>query len=123
MGLGFGVLSFTAMCIAVGGLLGALRGQNRSITRLILVIACAFVAFFLRETFTDMILGIDVGGKTLLESLNESLLSGTAIPEQIAGFITTIVEILIGTIVFIVVFALLKFASWLVLFQILKLFK
>ena len=122
MDFGLGIMSFTIACVLIGGLLGLVRGQNRSILRLILVLASAVVAFMMRETLVDMILGLEVQGQPLSAVINEALLSGASLPQQLVNFINMIIEILITTIVFIIVFGALSFVTWLILFQILKIF-
>ncbi len=122
MGFGLGIICFTIACVLFGGLLGLLRGQNRSILRLVLVVISAVVAFFLRQTFVDMLLGFEVEGQSVSSVINEALLSSVELPQQIVSFINMIIEILIGTIVFILVFSVLNFLSWLIVFPILKIF-
>ena len=122
MDFGLVIISFTIACALIGGLLGLIRGQNRSILRLILVLASAVVAFMMRETLVDMILGLEVQGQPLSAVINEALLSGASLPQQLVNFINMIIEILITTIVFIIVFGALSFVTWLILFQILKIF-
>ena len=122
MDFGLIIIALTVACALIGGLLGLIRGQNRAILRLILVIASVVAAFMLRETIVDLILGIEIQGQTLSAFINDTLVNGASIPQELVNFINMIIEMLIMVIVFLVVFGVLSFLTWLILFPILKIF-
>lgn len=117
------VTGISAGAIALGALLGLLRGTNRSILRLVLIIACAVGAFFLMEKVADVILTIKVeGGVTLHESILAGLVEGGELPESVQTLIIALIEIVVGLAFFLLGFIVLSFLSWLIVFPILKIF-
>lgn len=118
-----GVLGFTVFSLVWGALLGLLRGRNRSILRLILVVLSALIPIIFKDAIVDAIMSFEMDGKTLKLMLTEILTNtGASIPESIQSIIFTLVEILISILVFFVVFMLFSFVSWFILFPILKIF-
>lgn len=119
------VVALTALPIVVGGLMGLKRGLNRSVLRLIIVVASVVVAWVLREKLIDAIMTADIS------AISGSAESGQTIPAMIesslgeqanlAKLIIPIVEILVGIIAFLLSFIVLKFVS-LIVFWILSIF-
>lgn len=117
------VTGISAGAIALGALLGLLRGTNRSILRLVLIIACAVGAFFLMEKVAGVILTIEVeGGLTLHESILAGLVESGEIPESVQTLIIALIEIVVGLAFFLLGFIVLSFLTWLIVFPILKIF-
>lgn len=116
-----GVLGFTALCLFFGLLLGLMRGRNRSILRLILVVLSAVVSVKYKDKVVDAVMNYEYKGRTVKTALSEMLSSGeVAIPESIQNILFILVEIIVSIAVFFVLFLILKFITWLILFPILK---
>ena len=118
-----GVLGFTALCLFFGLILGLMRGRNRSVLRLLLVVASAFASVMFKDKVVEIIMNYEYQGKTINALLSELLTSGdVAIPESIQSILFTLIEIIVGVVVFFILFFLLKFITWLILYPILKIF-
>ena len=116
-----GVLGFTAMCLFFGALLGLIRGRNRSILRLILVVLSAVVSLKYKDKVVDAVMNYEYQGKNVKALLSELLSSGeVAIPESIQNILFVLVEIIVSIVAFFVLFFILKFITWLIVFPILK---
>lgn len=88
------VLVFTALPIIVGALLGLKRGLNRSLLRLIIVGASILAAWLLRDTLTDQIMNLQLGGQSVKQSFEAQFAEN---PEMLK-LVLPIVEIIIGVI-------------------------
>lgn len=104
------VLGFTALPIVVGALLGLKRGLNRSLLRLLIVAAAILVAWLMRDSLTETIMNLQMGGQSLKESIEASF---TENPEMLK-LVMPIVQIAVGVVAFLVTFLLLKLASLIV---------
>ena len=121
--LSLGILGFTLLYVATSTLLGLLRGRNRAILRLVLVLASAVLAVVLIDVLTPIILNIKIKGQPIKEALASALNSGeTALPEKFQQIILTLVEIILGIAVFFIAFMLLRFITWVLFYPILKIF-
>lgn len=117
LSLGFWVLP--ALFIGVSTFVGLSRGLNRALLRLVLVLICAVLAFFLRGVVTDAVLGIEIDGVTI----EQTILNG--LPEQIAGLgdaALAIVKVSVYAVIFVAVFYALKLLSWAIVYPICKMF-
>lgn len=113
------VLSGTVVALAAGVVLGLFRGAGRSLLRLTLLVLCIVLAFTLRGSLTDMLMGLSLGNGQTLEEL---LLAG--LPEQSEGIRSIIlptVTILSGILSFLVLFCALLLLSWILVYPLLKL--
>ncbi|MBE5757098.1 MAG: hypothetical protein E7342_04780 [Clostridiales bacterium] len=109
--------------IALGFLLGLLRGRNRSIVRLILVIISAIVAISLRRNIVDAIMHVNIGEDTLANSILSLLFTGEiTFPEKLIELLFALIEIVIGLIAFYLIFFVLLFITWALVFPIIKIF-
>ncbi len=118
-----GVLGFSAIQVVFSTLLGLIRGRNRSILRLFLIIGSAVGAYFLIGALVPVIMNINVGeAGTMKEMLSEAFTGEVAIPEKLQAIIFTLVEVVLGIAVYILVFFVLKFLSWIILYPIFKIF-
>ena len=117
------LLAGTIFIVLWGAFLGMIRGRNRSILRLILVVISLALALFLRsylvETFTTMEIE---PGLTVEAMLIKEFMAGQSMPAEMAEVIAIIVEILVSLVAFIAIFALLSFVTWLIIFPICKIF-
>ncbi len=114
-----GVVAITVLIVAYSTLVGALRGRNRALLRLILVLACGVAAFLLRETVMNMLMEIEVQGKTV-----GSLVGGyfEDLPESTAEVISLLMNTIIVFVVYLVSFEALKGVSWMIIYPICKAF-
>lgn len=117
------VLGITVGCILFGFLLGLVRGFNRSLLRMIIVLACVAGAWLLKDVFVNLLLKIEIGGEPLEETISSLFMSeGSDLPESLVTFIFLLIQILLGVALFLILFILLKFISWTIIFPICKLF-
>ncbi len=116
------ILSITILCLGLGILFGFLRGRNRSLLRLGLVVVSAISAFFLKNVFVNTIMNINIQGQSIREMIVGLLNDGVNIPTSIQNMALTLVEIICGILLFIITFLLLKFLTWAIIFPICKIF-
>lgn len=114
------VTVFTFAALIFGALFGMMRGRNRAILRLGLVMLSIILAVTLRTTIVGAIMNLNLGDGTVREMLVESFDSET--PEFIINLVISVFEILIGVIAFYVFFFALRLVTHLILFPILKIF-
>ncbi len=118
-----GMIALTIIAVLFGTLFGMGRGRNRAILRLILVIASIVGAFLLRETVTEIIMGIDTGDGTLAETLTKSMSEGEdKMPVAMQNLMLAMVQISFSFIAYLITFIALRFVSWLIIFPICKIF-
>ena len=107
-----GVLAFTALCLFFGFFLGLIRGRNRSILRLVLVVLSAACAVLFKDKVVEVIMNYEYQGKSvnalLVELLNSS---SVTVPESIQNILFALVEIVVSIVVFFIMFFLLKFIN------------
>lgn len=115
------VLAVTAIGLGFGALFGLMRGRDRALLRLGLIILSAILAIALRGVIVDVVMGIEFDGATLKESLLDSFGSDAEIPEKLQNLVVTLVEILIGFVAYFVLLYVLRFLTWILLFPFLKL--
>ena len=116
------VLILTLSGMAFGALFGFIRGRERALLRLVLVIISATLAIVLRGVIFDAVMNIDVGGSTLNEALTSGLSSGdTVIPEGLKNLILALFEIVVGFVSYFILLFTLRFLTWLLVFPFLKL--
>lgn len=120
--LSLGLIGFTAFSLIAGFVLGLIRGCNRSILRIVLIIACAVAALFLKDIISNAIMGLEIEGKTVPQLLQESFAQeGQEMPESLVNFITQLATLLIGIVAYFITFFVLQGASWIIIFPIMKL--
>lgn len=121
--LTLGIIAFTLVSIGFGALLGLMRGRNRAILRLCLILAAVGIAIYFRETVVEFVMNFNIDGSTVRDMLTEMLNdAGTDLPDAIQSLIFTLVEILIGLVAFFVLLFVLTLLSWLIIFPICKIF-
>ena len=112
------ILASTFGCLIWGAILGMIRGRNRSILRLIIIVACALLALAMRNTLVDMMMGLEIEGETIMDGITSEM-SGA---EQTAEFITSLFSILFGVVSYFAIFGILQFVTWIIVFPICKIF-
>ena len=121
--LTLGIIAFTLVSIGFGALLGLMRGRNRAILRLCLILAVVGIAIYFRETVVEFVMNFNIEGSTVRDMLTEMLNdAGTDLPDAVQSLIFTLVEILIGLVAFFVLLFVLTLLSWLIVFPICKIF-
>ena len=82
------------LTIFFGFIYGFRRGFSKAVARLVIVGACAVVAFLYREKISEIVLNTPISeGKTILELLTESMASGED-AEKMQGLVNVITNIL-----------------------------
>ena len=115
------VLAVTVLGLGFGALFGFMRGRDRALLRLGLIILCAILAIALRGVVVDVVMGLEFDGSTLKESLLDSFGSDAEIPERIQSLVVSLVEILIGFVAYFILLYVLRFLTWILVFPFLKL--
>ena len=106
--LTLGILAITVYQLIMGALSGLMRGRNRAILRLGLVIASAFLAIALRGMVIKAVMGIEFEGQTLDQMLMGLLNNGeVALPESLQNLALVLVEIVIGLLTYFILFFIL----------------
>lgn len=118
----YAIVGFSALCVVGGFLFGLIRGFNRSLLRLILVAVSVALAWFLRGVIVNLILKINIQGKTIEQFLTDMLVNnGASIPESVTNLVFVLVQIIASVICFILLFFLLRFITWSLIYPFLKL--
>ena len=115
-------LGVTAFIILVSIIMGMVRGTGRSLVRLALVVFSAVAALLIFRRITDILLpylmNITVQGQTLEALLTDMFADMDFVKEKV----DQLISIIIGVIVYLIVFGLLQFLTWLIIFPIIKIF-
>ena len=118
-----GILAFTLVAIGFGALFGMMRGRNRAILRLILVVASIILAVALRGVIVNVVMDLEIGGSTIKETLLAAFNEGdAALPESMTSLVLALIEIIVGMIAFFLLFIVLRIFTWILIFPILKIF-
>lgn len=116
------VLGLTLVGMAFGALFGLIRGRDRALLRLGLIILSVILALALRGTVVDFVMNFEIDGATLQETMLESFTSEDAsIPAGLQNLIFALLEILIGFVAYFILLFALRFLTWFFLFPFLKL--
>lgn len=114
------VIASLAIPLVFGLLLGMIRGSRRATLRLLLVLLCIVAAFCLKDVIGEQMMHFDIQGQPLEDYVLSQL------PEEMQSMgeevVLPIVQMIVTTIVFVVMFMLVKFVSWLIIFPIFKIF-
>jgi len=121
------IASLALVVLILGFLFGWMRGYQKSLTRLIIVLIVAVAAFFITPLFTDAVLGFNISGfniringelmtsvkqfiTTMLNSVEEVREALEASP-TLEAFILALPAMIVNTILFVIIFFLLKWIS------------
>lgn len=113
------ILIVTITTVAVGLLLGLLRGSRRAVLRLLLVLLCVVGAYFLKDVVTGLLMKTDIQGQTVEQMIIGML---PAQMQEMGDAIMPLVTVIISVVSFLLCFGLLLFVTWAILFPILKIF-
>lgn len=113
------ILGITLFFIANGALWGFIRGRNRSILRISIIIGILILCFIVKNPIVDAILEIEVDGKTLGDSMVEAMGDDLA---SLGDMLIALVKGVIGFLLFVIMFLLLKFLTLIIVYPILKIF-
>ena len=117
------ILIITALSLLSGILLGLWRGRNRSLLRFGLVFLSIILAFALKGVFANIVLGINIQGEPIRDLLLNTLSSGDiTLSAGLQTMVMTVVELLIGIIMFIVLFSLFNLLTFSILYPIGRIF-
>lgn len=115
-------LGVTAFIILVSIIMGMVRGTGRSLVRLALVVFSAVAALLIFRKITDILLpylmNINIQGQTVEALLTDMFADMDFAKEKV----DQLISIIIGVIVYLIVFGLLQFLTWLIIFPIIKIF-
>ena len=103
------MLAVTGFFVLFGFCFGVKRGLNRSLLRLITIVLAVIFAYAARNMITERIMDYQIEGQTV-EQLVMSY-----IPQEmssISPYIFLVLKIIVGLIVFVMAFFVLKIASW-----------
>lgn len=116
------VLGLTLLGMALGALFGFLRGRERALLRLVLVVISAFLALASRGVILDTLMNINIEGATLKETMSAAFSSGDIqLPAAMTNLIFAFIEIIVGFIAYFIMLFVLRFLTWLLVFPFLKL--
>ena len=91
------VLAVTLVGLFFGALMGLIRGRDRAILRLILVVLSAVLALSLRGAVVDTLMNFEIEGATLKETMLDAFSSGEeGIPAGLQNLVFALIEILVG---------------------------
>lgn len=120
------IVALTFVPIVFGILLGLLRGSRRALLRLILVILSAALALALCGTVANTTVTVDVSGftggeepMTVADYLQQMI--GDALA-SLGNFMMPIIQSIVKLLLFLVLFGLFLFISWILVYPICKLF-
>lgn len=117
------ILGLTAVALLIGALSGLIRGRNRAILRLIMIVVCAGVAILLRGTLTKILMEIEIDGESLKQMLVSMLATGeTQLPEAVNNLAFALVEVIIGLLSYFLLFFALRIVSFIIIYPICKIF-
>ena len=119
--LTYSILGFTVLCLLGGFLFGLIRGFNRALMRLILVVASIAGAWFLRGVIVNLLLKININGKKLEEMITSAFTSSGDIPESMSDLILVFVKILANVIAFMALFFVIRSITGFIFYPLLKL--
>ena len=114
-------IALTAIALVFGTLFGMARGRNRAIMRLIQIVICAVLAIALRGVVVDALMGVQIEGETLGQTLLSAFNEGeVALPASMQHLIFAFIEIFVGLISYFVLFFALRLVTRIIIYPICK---
>ena len=115
------MIVLTVIALVGGVVFGLIRGRNRSLLRLGLIVVCIIGAFFLRGVLVDVIMGIETPSGTVEEMISSIFEQGeTEMLGTVKILVFAIIEMNIVIISYYIMFSTLRFLTEIILFPILK---
>ncbi len=119
-----GIWIITGIALGFSVLMGLVRGSRRATLRLVLVLICAIATFCLKNFLADILLNTTVTIDGAATTIQDYIV--TALPEEMqelgATIVIPLVRVIVGVVIFLVLFWALKLISWIILYPICKLF-
>ncbi|MBE6974397.1 MAG: hypothetical protein E7436_02780 [Ruminococcaceae bacterium] len=109
------LITLFAVTVAVGAIVGLIRGLNKSVIRFMTFAVAVILTFLVAAPITNAIIG-NLGLEELIFSALEEAESAALLDTvpQLAGMLTALPGLVVGIVVFPVVFVMLNFISWIV---------
>lgn len=119
-----GIWVITGIALGFSVLMGLVRGSRRATLRLVLVLICAVATFCLKNFLADILLNTTVTIDGAATTIQDYIV--TALPEEMqelgATIVIPLVRVIVGVVIFLLLFWVLKLVSWIILYPICKLF-
>ncbi len=119
-----GIWAITGIAVVLSVLLGMMRGARRAVLRLILVLVCIVAAFCLKDFVTNTLLTTEIAMGETTTTIQDYVL--TSLPEEVSSLgesvVIPLIRIIVGVVIFLVLFWALKLVSWIILYPICKIF-
>lgn len=119
-----GIWAITGIALVFSIIMGLARGSRRATLRLVLILLCAVVTFLLKDYVTNVLINTSLTMDGTQMTVQEYVLS--MLPEEMQklgeSVVIPLVRIIVGVVVFVVLFWALKLVSWIILYPICKLF-
>lgn len=119
-----GIWAITGIAVVLSVLLGMMRGARRAVLRLILVLVCVVAAFCLKDFVTNTLLTTEIAMGETTTTIQDYVL--TSLPEEVSSLgesvVIPLIRIIVGVVIFLVLFWALKLVSWIILYPICKIF-
>lgn len=119
-----GIWAITGIAVVLSVLLGMMRGARRAVLRLILVLVCVVAAFCLKDFVTNTLLTTEIAMGETTTTIQEYVL--TSLPEEVSSLgesvVIPLIRIIVGVVIFLVLFWARKLVSWIILYPICKIF-
>ena len=117
------ILAISGLALLFSLISGIRKGRNHSILRLILLAGCAAGAVYLSPIVNEIIFGIDMGGVSFVQAMADMYIDGMKeLPPEVLEQVIAIFEGLIGIILYLIIFYLLRFVCFILIAPILKIF-
>lgn len=116
------ILGITIFNVIYSAFLGIIRGRNRALLRLILVVLSIILAFLLKNKLVEVIMNLDIKGASFKETLLGLIGGEDAIPEKMLGLVLGLIEVAVSVLAFYSIFSVLLFVTWIIVFPICKIF-
>lgn len=119
------ITALTAIPIFFGFLFGIMRGSRHSVLRLCLVLLCIVLAFALRGAVATIVLNTEItidGTTTTINTYLTEMLAEMLEGADLSNLVIPIVQSLAQVFVFLILYLVLRFITWLIIYPICKLF-
>ena len=92
--LSLAILALTAVALFFGAIFGLVRGRNRAILRLVLIILCIVASIALRSTVVEFLMNYNLGEGTVRDMLVETMVgTSSEMPAVLVDLIKKVKEV------------------------------